>query len=264
MSCGVVFYGGFRRWRSLNGDPDEQQRTRNNTQIVEPNNPTPEKETKMAESNAVTIKLPAFYKSNPAMWFRQVEAQFAIRNPAITDDNTKYAYLLSVLPADIAELMEFAVENATAGNRYNSLKDALIKQFGLTKAQKAKKLASFTTLDPSMTPTTLLMQMRPLSSDSTSEEFFHKFKSVMPPGVRTALAGRKFDTIEAYAEAADDVAETIQECSSVYTVSQPPKKEKKPDKTGWCFYHTRFGSKARKCRPPCKFATTENDSAGRQ
>lgn len=70
-----------------------------------------------------------------------------------------------------------------------------------------------------MTPTTLLMHMRPLSSDSTSEEFFHQFKSTMPPGVRIALAGRKFDTIEAYTEAADDVAETIQVYTSVHSAS---------------------------------------------
>ena len=190
----------------------------------------------MAEANAVGLKLPPFYKSNATMRFCQVEAQFTIRNPAITD---KFAYLLSALPADVAELMEFAVENATDRNKYTSLKAALIKQFGLTKSQKAKKLASFTTLDPSMTPTMLLMHMCPLSSDYTSEEFFHQFKSVMPPGVRTALAGRKFANIEAYAEAADDVAETIRECTSVYTVSRPPKKEKGTDSSGLCFYHTR-------------------------
>lgn len=218
----------------------------------------------MAEANAVALKLPPFYKSNPAMWFRQVEAQFTIRNPAITEDNTKFAYLLSALPADIAELMEFAVENATMGDKYASLKAALIKQFGLTKAQKAKKLASFTTLDPSMTPTTLLMHMRPLSSDSTSEEFFHQFKSVMPPAVRTTLAGRKLENVEAYAEAADDVAETIRECTGVHTVSRPPKRDKGTEASGLCFYHARFGSKARKCKAPCKFTTVGNDSADRQ
>jgi len=118
----------------------------------------------MAQTNAAALKLSPFYKSSPAMWFHQVEAQFTLCNPAITEDTTKFAYLLSTLPADIAELMEFAVKNATEGDKYNSLKAALIKQFGLTKAQKAKKLASFTTLDPSMTPTMLLMHMHPLLS----------------------------------------------------------------------------------------------------
>lgn len=100
--------------------------------------------------------------------------------------------------------------------------------------------------------------MCPLSSNSTSGD---KFKSIMPPGVRTVLAGRKFENIETYAEAADDVAETIQECTSVYIVSHPPKRDKGMDTSGLCFYHTRarFGNKARKCRAPCKFTMTGND-----
>ena len=67
----------------------------------------------------------------------QVEAQFTIGNLAITNDNTKFVYLLSALPADIAEFMEFAVENSTEGDKYSSLEAVLIKQFGLTKEQKA-------------------------------------------------------------------------------------------------------------------------------
>ena len=130
----------------------------------------------MAETNSVALKLPPFYKSNPAVWFHQVEAQFTIRNLVNTDDNTKFSYPLSALPADVAELMEFAVENATKGDKYSSLKATLIKKFGLTKAQKAQKLTLFMTLDPSMTPTMLLMHMHLLLSDSTSEEFLHQFK----------------------------------------------------------------------------------------
>ena len=152
------------------------------------------------------------------------------------------------------------MENDTEGDKYSSLKAALTKQFGLTKAQKAKKLASFMTLDPSMTPTTLLMHMHLLSSGSTSDEFLHQFKSVMPSAVRTTLAGRKFENIKAYAEAADDAAETTQECTNVYMVGRPSK----VDTSGLCFYHTRFGNKAHKCRAPYKFKMMGNGSASRQ
>ena len=92
------------------------------------------------------------------------------------------------------------MDNATEGDKYSLLEAALIRQLGLTKAQKAKKLASFTTLDPSMTPTTLLMHMRPLSSDSTSEEFIPKFESFVSPTVRITSVGRKYEDIGAYAE----------------------------------------------------------------
>ena len=90
----------------------------------------------MTEANAVALKLPPFYKANPAMWFLQVEAHGSLLFATL--GNTKFAYLLAALPADAAELMEFAVENATDGDKYTSLKTALIKQFGLTKAQKPR------------------------------------------------------------------------------------------------------------------------------
>ena len=120
------------------------------------------KKSEMAETNTVALKLPPFCKLNHV----------------ITDDNTKFVYLHSALLVDIAELMEFAVENATLSDKYTSqtLKAALIKQVGLTKAHKAKMLASFRTLDSSMTPTILLMMlmhMHQLPSDFTSEEYLH-------------------------------------------------------------------------------------------
>ena len=86
------------------------------------------------------------------------------------------------------------------------------------------------------------MHMCQLFSDSTSEEFLHQFKSVIPPAVRTMLAGRKFENIEVYAEAVEDMAETIQECINVYMVSHPSNM----DTSELCFYHTQFGSKAQK------------------
>ena len=125
---------------------------------------------------------------------------------------------------------------------------------------KHKKLASFMTLDPRLAPTTLLMHMCPLSSDSTSEEFLYQFKSVMPTAVRTTLAGRKFESIEVYTEVADDVAENTQECTNVYLVGRPSKVD-----TSWmCFYYTCFGNKAQKCRASCKFKMMGKESAGHQ
>ena len=49
----------------------------------------------MPEENAVALKLPAFWTSQPDVWFIQAEAQFTLRN--ITADDTKYAYLVASL-----------------------------------------------------------------------------------------------------------------------------------------------------------------------
>ena len=47
------------------------------------------------QQNAVSLKLPAFWTSQPKVWFQQSEAQFAWRN--ITADDTKYYYVVAAL-----------------------------------------------------------------------------------------------------------------------------------------------------------------------
>ncbi len=42
--------------------------------------------------NAVSLKLPTFWVSQPAIWVAQTEAQFELRR--ITVDDTKYYYVL--------------------------------------------------------------------------------------------------------------------------------------------------------------------------
>ena len=126
--------------------------------------------------------------------------------------------------------------------------------------KKIKKLASFRTLDSSMTPTMLLMHMQCPHFHLILPLSLHQFKSVMPPAVRTMLAGRKFENIGPYTKAADDVAKTSQDCTNVYMVGFPSKL----DICELCFYHTCFGNKEQKYRAPCKFKMMGNELAHHQ
>ena len=51
--------------------------------------------------NAVTLKLPPFWTSQPRVWFQQVEAQFALRH--VTADDTKYYYVVAALDQETAQ-----------------------------------------------------------------------------------------------------------------------------------------------------------------
>ena len=86
--------------------------------------------------HAVSLKLPTFWLSRPAVWFAQVEAQFATRQPPITEDLTKYNYVVAALENVAAGEVEALILTPPATGKYGALKAALIKAFGKTQTQK--------------------------------------------------------------------------------------------------------------------------------
>ena len=50
---------------------------------------------KIGEENAVALKLPTFWTSQPQVWFSQTEAQFALQK--ITVNETQYYHVLAAL-----------------------------------------------------------------------------------------------------------------------------------------------------------------------
>ena len=49
---------------------------------------------------AVTIKLPSFYQVNAQFWFDSAESQFRLKG--IRDETTKFDYVMSSLPEEVA------------------------------------------------------------------------------------------------------------------------------------------------------------------
>jgi hypothetical protein len=81
----------------------------------------------MAETNAVSFKLPPFWTSQPQVWFQQAEAQFTIRK--ISTDETKYAYIVAALDQDTqAASLTYFVRRTITSMRPSKL-DRLTKTF---------------------------------------------------------------------------------------------------------------------------------------
>ena len=200
--------------------------------------------------NAVALKLPAFWMARPAVWFSQVEAQFATRQSPIEADLTKYNYAVAALDNVTAGEVEALILSPPAEHRYLALKTALIKAFGKTQAQKDNELLSLSGLGDRK-PSGLLRHIRSLNADP--ETLLRAlFLAQLPTEVRQVLAGSAHTDLDEMATNADRIMEASRTTSTFAGVSgirnpghptlRPP-----PTTRALCYYHAKFGEAARKC-----------------
>ena len=91
-----------------------------------------------AEVNRVSVKLPPFWEVDPATWFVNVEAQFAL--PNIVTDETKYNNVVANLdPKYWAEVQDI-LRNPPSSGKYEKLKFELIRRLSVSQDQKTRRL----------------------------------------------------------------------------------------------------------------------------
>lgn len=243
--------------------------------------------------NAVSLKLPAFWTRSPEVWFARVEAQFGTKN--ISEDRTKYDYVVSALDFETAEEIQAVLTNPPPTNRYEKLKAALIKTFGKTQAQKDAELLSLNGLGDKR-PTALMRKINALNDDPQTLKRA-LFLLNLPTEIRSILAGHNILDLEELAEAADRIWESrstnpvvnacLEDCPTQTveaTVESISTRRRKPQNRSQqrgtpsftprsqpfvCFYHTKFGTEARRCQEGCSFSSllkkqeSGNGQAGR-
>ena len=150
----------------------------------------------MAEENAVALKLPTFWTSQPRVW---LEAQFAIRK--ITADDTKYYHVLSALDQDTATRL---ISSPPPENKYQVLKDRLVDTFGLSKRERASLLLHTRPLGDSK-PSVLMDEMLALLGDHPPCMLFEQlFLERLPEDIRVQLVDIKVEDHRDLARKADD------------------------------------------------------------
>ena len=156
-----------------------------------------------AAANAVTLKLPAFWTSQPQVWFQQAEAQFTIRN--ITADQTKYAYIVAALNHDTAgRLLDLLRAPPTEG-KYAAIKARLTKTFGLTRRVRANRLLQMGDLGDRR-PSALMDEMLSLLDGHSPCMLFEQlFLNRMPDPIHLQLAEADFTDPRRVAEHADEL-----------------------------------------------------------
>jgi len=213
---------------------------------------------------AISLKLPKVWPSNIELWFAQVESQFALRN--ITADETKYHHVVAVLDENCARRAAAVISNPPYVDKYETLKDVLLQRCGLSELARAQQLLHLQGLGDRR-PTQLLSDMQALRGKMDLEVLFRAlFLEQMPEDVRMTLASSTAD-IEKLASDADEMVQSKASTPPVFAIA-------KSDRRPWCYYHKKFGKKARRCVAPCDFRprineveaemSPENILAGRQ
>lgn len=248
-----------------------------------------------AESSAATasvaIKLPEFWKSDPAMWFAQAEAQFILAG--VTRDATKFYHIIAKVDQTVLCHISDLVANPPENDKYPAIKTRLLSRFEMSPQAKMEKLLNSCDLGD-MKPTHLLARMQDLAAGLNVDDGLMKmlFLQRLPANVKTVLTIHD-GTLAKLAEMADKMVDSS--CSHVAAVAAATSQAKFPTQeelgeqiayltaeirklkgTGRgnnvrsrsssrvrqntndqiCWYHKKYGMNAHQCREPCAFKDT--------
>ena len=238
--------------------------------------------TDLLESNHIAARFPTYFEE-PTIWFAQIEAVFRISG--ITRDSTKFAHLLSNLPASV--LMDFQdMVTSTSTTAYEDLKQSIIRRSSKSSDFHVQQLFNIQkTESASMTLSKLRRHLKAINarSDPETDPFLRtaflntlsietrrhlilqndqslthlatladRLESLRTDGVINQIA-QASPTSEAISSEIDGMRQTIvdlrNEINAIKRSNQPSTKSSE-----FCYYHKRFGSKAIKCLQPCNWS----------
>lgn len=234
----------------------------------------------------VAVKLPPFWPDRVAVWFAQAEAQFLLAG--INTDVTKYSYVLSQIDHKVAGEIEDIVTNPPAEGKYAILKDTLIKRFSTSEEQRVRRLLSDEELGDRK-PSQFLRHLRSLAGNTLSDDNILRqlWLRRLPQHVQGILAAQADLSLDRIADIADKIVEAQPSHTNVFAAASAPtltslierieklssqvaalttersrsrnssrrsSRSATPDRTAkLCWYHQKYGIKAKKCITPCKW-----------
>jgi hypothetical protein len=91
-----------------------------------------------AEISRVAVRLPPFWAERPAVWFAQAQAQFSLAG--ITNERTKFNYVISQLDQRYAAEVEDIITSPPQQDPYSKLRSELLKRLSLSRGQHAHRI----------------------------------------------------------------------------------------------------------------------------
>lgn len=239
----------------------------------------------------ISIKLPEFWKNDPAMWFAQAEAQFALGR--VTQDETKFHHIIAKVDQTVICHIADLVQAPPLINKYEAVKDRLIARFALSPETRLERLLGMHELGD-LRPTHLPAKMRELATGSGVDDSLLKmlFIQRLPANARPILSCHD-GTLAKLAEMADKIVGTTNSLTVAAVEDTPGPSETKKlqeqiefltaevrrltsadrsrnrsasrgrsssrsrtqEPKEVCWYHRKYGRDAHQCREPCTFSS---------
>lgn len=228
--------------------------------------------------NRIAVKIPPFYRANPATWFRQIESQFIIGG--ITADITKYHYVVANLPEDVAlSFLDLSDEQPS----YQALKQAVTTLYQKSKSELIEEALGTVSLDgqkPSLVVARIRRKLRECNLTVDDDLLRHKLLQALPVTARTAMAGHQALPPEEFAKLADTILQFVQpgvDCALTHATASsataPVYRANYNQSAGFgdssssqtvypfsagqkpmiCRYHVYFADKAKRCKDWCRW-----------
>lgn len=250
---------------------------------------------KQSEVQAIAVKLPPFWVDRPAVWFAQAEAQFHLAG--IKSDMTMFSHVISSIDQRLIGEIEDIIMDPPPENKYNTLKQELIRRLSTSEQQRVERLVSEEELGDRK-PTVFLRHLQSLAGKLKNDTIIRQlWLRRLPTQVQAILAAQEDLSLQKLAELADKIIEVTPGPSKVYavntkasedvsikdllmqinkhfmdfTVSQPRGRSRSRPATRTCsrsstpiskrcWYHKKYGTKATKCTKPCDWKPENSTS----
>lgn len=170
-----------------------------------------------ASVDRVAIKMPPFWVHDPELWFRQVEAQFAISN--ITSDDTKFNYVLGNLEARYAAEARDILMNPPTSEKYQFLKNELIRRLSTSQVKKTRQLLEHEEMGDRK-PSQFLRHLRGLAGMTVPDDLLKTiWLGRLPASMQAILTTQTEAGLDKIAELADTISDAMPEKRHVAAVS---------------------------------------------
>lgn len=251
------------------------------------------------QTSRVNVKVPPFWPEKPAVWFAQIEAQFALAN--ITTDQTKFYTITANLEPHIAEHVDDVIQNPPASNKYEKLKTELIKRLSTSQAKKIQALLSHEQLGDRK-PSSFLRHLKDLAGPDIPDDFIRNVWTHRLPGnIQPLIIAQTSTSLEDLADLADRVVEIVPMNPVIQVAStsaadnelgemrseiaeltrkldrlavqmerdsrnnsksrsRSRSRSRRTEGRRLCWYHSTFKERARRCTPPCDFSENYESS----